>query len=220
MVDKLCTPFKCAVKCSSLIMNISHAKRTRCGKWRWSSIWSRVFLWETAWGSVTSWTHLSTATHRASKGNIFLAHFTCHVTWKGRNKSLREMPEQVVLMKNWWVCFWQALKRSRQMACSVWVQASVTDQERGRHTRERKQEQARPLSRKPNSPVVSARNGVTGDWDARAVSLLSLLHSFINTVQYLPVTSQTAAPFPTDCYWFNRRLQLFVTDVIDWKGVF
>lgn len=152
--------------------------------------------------------------------NIFLAHFTCHETWKRRNKSSREMPERVVLMKKWWVCFWQALKRSRQMACSVWALASVTDQgEWGTEGRENRNRN-KLFHCHANQPAVNASNSMIGDWDARAVRphfiwnvwlidsppvrraracILSLLHSFINPVQYLPVTPPTVAPFPIDC---------------------
>lgn len=63
--------------------------------------------------------------------NIFLAAFTCHVMWK-KEKTWLWDAWAVCTYEKWRVCFWQALKRSRQMACSVWVLASVTDQgERG-----------------------------------------------------------------------------------------
>lgn len=55
---------------------------------------------------------------------IFLAWSACFARWK---YYLSARCLSSLCSWKWRVCFWQALKRSRQMACSVWELASVSD---------------------------------------------------------------------------------------------
>jgi len=152
------------------------------------------------------------------QGEIFFAHFTCHVMLKKKKTTSPWDAWADCTYEKWWVCFWQALKRSRQMALLSMGEASVTDQGEGgtwEKTGTGTETSFSTVAQTKLSHRQSLHDQGLGcqNWmltlylkcvsdrsskESQACTL-SLLHSFINPLQYLPVTSQTVASFPIDC---------------------
>lgn len=187
---------------------------------------------------VILWTHAQGDQKLCTNSSIKHIYASCDI-----KKKIESWGTAVCIYEKWLVCFWQVQKRNRQMACSVWRLAGISDQEES-GTEGRETEKGNKLFHShtnwTQSPAVNATNSRMwiGIWERSCWTTLCEMLGWLIVFQWkelgvytLPanVIYQPSSIFNCDCtdtfytrrgYRLNWQLKLFLIDVIDWKKLF